>query len=224
MGKIQATWAGTALLICAFATAAQTKPAGKKLYCWTENGRKVCGDTLPPEAVDRARTEINSRSGMRSGQLDRTLTAEERAARELENRRIAADAEAKAAVERRDAALAESYETEEQLVRAYRLRHDLADDSLTASRMALDNLRQSLLRLLEQANERELAGETIPKALTDSIRMQRQQFVALQARYQQQYGARAGIDAELQDVVQRYRAMKAPKVVEAPQADGITPQ
>ena len=34
----------------------------KKLYCWNEGGRKVCGDALPANAVDSARTEISAKS------------------------------------------------------------------------------------------------------------------------------------------------------------------
>ena len=223
MRKILATLAGATLIACMSGAAAQDKAPGKKLYCWTENGRKVCGDSLPPEAVDRARTEISSRSGMRSGQLDRSLTAEERAVRAIENKRLAAEAESKAAMERRDIALADSYETEEELRRAYRLRYDLVNESMKSSKMALGNLRQSLLRLLDQANERELAGEKIPKMLADNIGMQRVEFVALQANYQQQHVARAGIDAELQSAVRRYRAMKAPKVAEVAEEPGTIP-
>jgi hypothetical protein len=61
-----------------------TPAAERKLYCWEENGRKVCGDALPASAVDSARTEISPRSGLQVGQVGRALTAEERAAAEAE--------------------------------------------------------------------------------------------------------------------------------------------
>ena len=48
--------------------------AQKKLYCWNENGKKVCGDALPAEASDSARTEISASSGLRTGQVSRALT------------------------------------------------------------------------------------------------------------------------------------------------------
>ena len=32
----------------------------KKLYCWNENGHRVCSDALPAEAVNRARDEISA--------------------------------------------------------------------------------------------------------------------------------------------------------------------
>ena len=34
---------------------AQTPPSEKKIYCWNEGGRKVCGDALPASAANSAR-------------------------------------------------------------------------------------------------------------------------------------------------------------------------
>jgi len=209
--KFLASLVGAALMTCMACAAAQDKAPAKKLYCWSENGRKVCGDALPADAVNRARTEINSRSGMRSGQVDRTLTPEERAVRDLETKRLAAEADAKAMTERRDIALADSYETEADLKRAYRIRYELVDESMKSSRLALGNLRQSLLRLLDQASERELSGDKVPKMLADNIGQQRREFVSLQSGYRKQQQDRASVDSELRTAVERYRAMKAPK-------------
>ena len=67
--------------VLALPTLAQNKPAdtGKKLYCWDEGGKHTCSDTLPPEALNNAREEFNARSGLRSAEVQRALTAEERA-------------------------------------------------------------------------------------------------------------------------------------------------
>ena len=75
-------WTAAALVALAGPAAAQNKGdgAGKKLYCWNENGQKVCGDALPATAVDSARTEISARSGLPTARVDRALTADERAA------------------------------------------------------------------------------------------------------------------------------------------------
>src|SRR3546814_9883847 len=52
----------------------------KKIYCWEEDGHKVCGDALPADAVDAARTEISARTGHTVRSLERAPTDEERAA------------------------------------------------------------------------------------------------------------------------------------------------
>src|SRR5688500_4028937 len=85
MSRIHPVLAGALLLALIPPMAeAQKKPSqpatAKKLYCWNEGGRKVCGDALPATAVDSARTEISARSGLPTGQVSRALTAEERAA------------------------------------------------------------------------------------------------------------------------------------------------
>ncbi|MEJ7808352.1 MAG: hypothetical protein WKG03_20825, partial [Telluria sp.] len=92
-------------------------------------------------------------------------------------------------------------------------RFELVDEAMKSSTLALGNLRQSLLRLLDQASERELSGENIPKMLADNISQQRREFVSLQSGYRKQQEDRTSIDAELQTAVERYRAMKAPKNV-----------
>ena len=73
-------------------------------------------------------------SGMRSGEVARTLTPEEQAAAALAARQAASDADAEAARKRRDLAMAESYATEADLRRAYDERITLVEESLKTSR------------------------------------------------------------------------------------------
>jgi hypothetical protein len=68
-------------LIAALAAQADAQNTGKKkLYCWNEDGRKVCGDALPAEAAGSSRTEFSSNSGRRTGEVAAALTPAERAA------------------------------------------------------------------------------------------------------------------------------------------------
>jgi hypothetical protein len=205
------------LLACTlmFATAgiaiAQKAPAaGKKLYCWNENGRKVCGDALPAHAVDNARTEINAKSGLATGQVARALTAEERAAAEAqakmdEQARLAAEAQA-----RRDRAMAESYATEEDLRRAFGERQAVADETVKASQLGVEGRRQSLVVLLRRAGENELSGKPVPKNMQDNVRIQHDQLLHQQALLKQQLAERELIDEDLATALERYHAMKKP--------------
>src|SRR3546814_5068291 len=59
------------ILLLATATAAAQDKAAKKIYCWEEDGHKVCGDALPADAVDAARTEISARTGHTVRSLER---------------------------------------------------------------------------------------------------------------------------------------------------------
>ena len=75
--------------------------ATKKLYCWNEGGRRVCGDALPASAVNSARTEI-SKSGLPGASIGRALTPEERDALAAQQAEAQAKADAAAAEARRN--------------------------------------------------------------------------------------------------------------------------
>ena len=194
------------------------KPAqagGKKLYCWDDaSGHKVCGDALPAEAAARARTEISEKSGMRTGEIARAPTVEERAAMAAaaEQAQIAADAEA--ARQRRDLAMVESYGTEEDLRRAYGERIGLMDAAIKASQLGVSNLRLSLTSLLNQASDLELSGKPVPAPLLAKVRNQHHELQKQQRILGQQRTERGALDGELADALARYRALKAPPVGE----------
>lgn len=201
-------WLATALWALAAGVAAQSATE-KRLYCWDEGGRRVCGDALPADAVNAARTELSVRSGRPLARLDEQLSGEERAAAEQAQREAEIAANAEAARLRRERAMAESYDTEDALRKAFDERIVLVDEGLKTSRMGVANLRQSLVSLLRQANDLELRGQPVAKGLADNIRSQRRDLLRQQAIMQQQLEERASLDAELEHAVERYHALKA---------------
>lgn len=198
------------LALGAMAANAQTRSGQKKVYCWMQNGIKVCGDALPPEAADAARTEISMRSGLRTGQVARALTDSERTASAIAADVARREGEAEAMRVRRDLAMVESYMAESDLRRAYGERTELLDQTLKVSQLGVSNLRLSLLGLLRQAGDLELAGEPVANKLADAIQAQhrelrhQQRFLVVQRR------DRAELEAEMADAVQRYRTLKGP--------------
>ncbi|GHC02224.1 hypothetical protein [Thermomonas carbonis] len=187
---------------------AQTKPSTeKKIYCWNEGGRKVCGDALPASAANSARTEISTRSGMTTGRVDRALTGSERSAADQAAELARKQAEALALQQRRDLAMVESYMTEADLRRAYGERTALLDETLKASKLGLSNLRLSLLALLRQAGDQELAGP-VTKGLTTSIREQHGELLRQQQILITQQQDRGMLEDDLQDSLRRYRELK----------------
>lgn len=203
----------------ASAAAAQTAaPAQKKIYCWDEGGRRVCGDALPASAVDSARTEFNAKSGLATGHVDRALTDEERSAAAIAAEEARRQAEADAMQKRRDLAMVESYMTEDDLRRAYGERTALLDETLKASRLGVANLRLSLLSLLRQAGDVELADAPVTKRLTDSIQRQHAELLRQKQILLAQEEDRAELERELAVSVQRYRDMRKTTGGETPAA------
>lgn len=197
-------------LLAAGATFAQTKtPTEKKIYCWNEGGKQVCGDALPASAVDSARTEFSVKSGMTTAVVGRALTDEERSAAAQAAEAAREQAEQDATQKRRDLAMVESYMTEKDLRRAYGERTALLDETLKASRLGVANLRLSLLSLLRQAGDQELSGAPVTKKLTDSILQQHAELLRQKQILQVQESDRAALNRELQDSLERYRTMRA---------------
>ena len=184
--------------------------APKKLFCWEEGGRRICGDALPPSAVDSARTEISPRSGLPTGQVARALTVAER---EAAQRQADADrlAQMDAAAQRmREQAMAESYDTEDDLRRAFGNRIALLDDTIKASQLSIGSLRMSLVTLLRQAGEAELAGKPVQSTLTSTIRNQHNELIRQQALLVQHRRNRSEIDTDIATALERYRQLKNP--------------
>jgi hypothetical protein len=217
------TIATTAVLLALATTTAAAQEKGKKLYCWNEHGHKVCGDALPPEAAESARTEISEKSGLQTGQVARALTAEERAAAASasEQARLAADAEA--ARQRRDMAMVESYDSEADLRDAYGERINLVDASLKTSQLDETNLRHSLVGMLGQASDLELSGKPVPPAIVANIQNLHAQLAQLLRIAEQQRQDRKALDVELNDAVARYRALKHPATGTEPVASVPAP-
>ncbi|WP_460815007.1 hypothetical protein [Luteimonas pelagia] len=211
--------------LAAGTSSAQRRPAstGKTVYCWNDaSGKRVCGDALPPEATDRARTEINAATGMRKRQLERALTGEERAAAEAAAEAEAEQAAADAARLRRELAMVESYATEEELRAAFVNRIELTDGAIRASLAGIANLRQGLVTLLRQAGELELAGRPVPKPMGDGIVERHASLQRQQAILRSQVAERATLDAVLEDAVERYRELKRPQAEPTGRAQGGT--
>lgn len=184
----------------------------KKLYCWEENGQKVCGDALPAHAVDSARTEINSKSGLTTGQMGRALTGDELVAAQAQAQAKKEAAVLAEAAARRDRAMAESYSTEEDLRRAFGERQAVMDETIKASRLGVEGRRQSLISLLRRAGESELEGKVVAKAQREKVSTQHELLLRQQEMLVQQLAEREQIDEDLAAALERYNALKKPAV------------
>ena len=201
------TAATSAIAALVVAGAVHAAPQGKKLYCWEEGGRTICGDALPADAADNARTEFSAKTGRQVGEVARALTEEERDALDAERERAALDAKEEADRARRELAMVESYATEDELRRAFRNRTTLMDDKVQASRIAIDNLRQGLVTRLRAASELELSGKPVGADLATAIATQHETLRGQRDLLARQQRERAALDLELASAVERYREL-----------------
>jgi hypothetical protein len=180
----------------------------KKLYCWEQNGQRTCSDTLPQEAIGRARDEISARSGMVIGSVERALTADERASQALAQAEQRARAMQEETRRRTDQAMLSSYQNEAELRRVFNESINMAENNIKTARYNANSLRTSLSLLLARAGASELEGRPVPeKTRTDIQRQQselRSQLRLLQGLEQQ----RIALDADITNTLARYRDLK----------------
>lgn len=182
--------------------------ANKKLYCWDQNGQRVCSDTLPQDAVNRARDEFNAKSGLRSAEVDRALTVEERASLAAEAAQSRLDDAAEQTRKRTDQAMLMSYQSEDDLRRVFTERTAILDNNVATARYNVASLRDGLVTLLRTAGERELGGQKVPEKLATEIRQRHNELLwqqRLQVSFEKQ---RADLDGEVSDTLRRYRDLK----------------
>ena len=208
MKALQCSGLAIALLATPSTGMAQKSEPQKKLYCWDEGGRRVCGDALPASALDKARTEVSSRSGLAGNRIDRALTEQERQALAERQAVAAADAEVLAAEHRRDLALAESYDSEQALRDAFKIRYEITDEGLKTTRMGIDNQRRVLLQLLNAAANAELKGGNVPAKLARNVQTQRIAVVDASRAHRILEEERSALDTQLAEAIARYRKAK----------------
>ncbi|MGH8054906.1 MAG: hypothetical protein ACREP4_13410 [Stenotrophomonas sp.] len=190
---------------------AQNKPeaASKKLYCWDNaRGERICSDTLPAEAVNNARQEFNARSGLRSADVERALTSEERADAALAQAQAEVDAAAVETRKRTEQAMLATYGSEDALRRVFNERTAIVDNNIKTASYNVTSLREALAAQLLSAGNKELAGQKVPDKQAEEIRQRHNELLAqlrLQTAFQQQ---RQTLEVEIAESLARYRELK----------------
>ncbi|MDZ4116311.1 MAG: DUF4124 domain-containing protein [Xanthomonadaceae bacterium] len=203
-----------AVILAAPAVQAQNNPA-PKLYRWTDkDGKEHYTDSLPAEAVDAARAELNKASGSTVSKVERAMTDDERAQKAREAEAAAAAAKIEADRLQNDRTLLSSYSSESELQKTYSDRLILVEESVKSAQVGINSQRGSLASLLAHATDRELAGQAVDartlENLGDAHRQLGEQKIVLQRREAE----RNALQNELDDLLARYRELKANPPVE----------
>lgn len=180
----------------------------KKLYRWTDQDGKVhYSDHVPPEAIENARAEINQR-GIKVGEVDRALTAEEQADAKRIEREAAERAKQEEEQNKRDTILLSSYGTVGELERAFRERFDLLDQSLESARVGIRSQEKSLADLLSHAASLQRQGKPVPANIRTSIEVAQHQVTQQREYLTSREAEKQAVDAEYKATRDRYLALK----------------
>lgn len=188
---------------------AQNQTPSKRVYCWTENGRQVCGDSLPASAASNARTEYSSKTGNAVRKVDRTLSGSELVAAEKAAKAEADARDKEKAAQLKALAMIETYANENELRSAYGERLDVIKDAIVITDTSLKSTRTNLVALLRQATQLELNAAAVNKPLADKIKLRRQDIAQLQHTRETQLNDLQLVEAELENSLTRYRETKA---------------
>lgn len=195
------------LLILALA-AVGPAAAQPKLYRWVDAEGKVhYSDSLPPEAIDQARRELSKESGMTTARIERAMTPEELAAIENERERAQAAEAAAQARRERDRILFNSYPTEAELERAFGSRLTMLDEAIRSAQIGIEAQQGVLASLLNDAADRELAGERIDPKVLESVREAYRQEETLRTALSRREAEYAATRQEFQATLEHYREL-----------------
>ena len=208
MRKNPLLWLLLGTVVSSPAVAQKTDASAKKLYCWNENGQRVCSDALPAEAVNRAREEINAKSGMRTAEVARAMSEEERAQAASDEQQRQVDQAAADTRRRTEQAMLMSYQSEDELRRVFNERTAIVDNNVRTARYNTISLRDGLISLLQTAGDRELAGKPVTAEMAAAIHQRHAELVRTRRLQQSFESQRAELDVEIADTLQRFRAMK----------------
>jgi len=207
-----------ALVLVAGSAAGQGK--SKKLYRWVDKEGKVhYDDALPPEAVDQARTEFNSKSGNVTAAVERAMTAEERAALEAAAAAAAEAAKREEELRHQEEVMLVTYANENDLRRAYGERVNLLKTTLDSTDASIKNVRDNLATMLQQASDTELGGRKVTDDRLAQIRELHNEYVKQQRFQVSRRVELESLNAEFARMLSRYRELKNPAPAAAAPAD-----
>lgn len=196
---------------------AQTK--GAKLYRWVDKDGKVHYDqALPPEAVNQARKEFNPETGHRTGEVERALTAEERAAIAAAEASEALANKSAEELKHQEDVMMQTYSNETDLRRAYGDRITLLKTTLESTEVSIRTVRENLAMMLAQASDAELAGRKVTDDRIAAIRELHAESLKQQSFQANRRLELDALNAEFARMLERYRELKAKPAAPPPAA------
>ncbi|MES0874757.1 hypothetical protein [Sinimarinibacterium thermocellulolyticum] len=190
--------------------------AAGSIVCWTdENGRRACGDRVPPQYASQER-KVYDASGRLIETLPRQKTpeeieAEQRRAAMLEERRRRAEEQAAY-----DRYLLTTFTDLEELQRSRRAQLEQLDSRLERARVTLRENRRGVEQLKAQIADFEAAGRKVPVRLTNELATFEKAVIDSAAAVESLRAEREAAQQKFEQDVERYRILKG---LETPAAD-----
>ena len=201
-------WRRVALAALLLALAGRAGAA--TIFCCDVDGKRLCGDKMPPECSSRAHRELTAGGSVR--QVEAPPTPEQKAERAAEaERKQAADKQA-AEQRRRDSALVNSYASEQDIDDK---RNKAVHDASAFLQQAEDRYAEMLKAKQQLDNDAEFyQKKPMPEKLKSQIKLNQAELAAQQAvveaRKQDIEAIRVRFDSEKKRYIELTRGAPAP--------------
>lgn len=209
------------LLFASSALLAMGAAAQTRIYCCDDaNGRKVCGDFLPPACQGRAYEERDNR-GFVSKTVEAPLTAEQQARRAAEQARK--DEEAKKAAEerRRSLALLATYSSEKDINAARDRALAEVEKNMKQSQQRLDEANKKKKKI--ESDREFYKGKPLPEQVRADIRDNQKEIEAQQAAVAAKAKEMEEVRSRFADEKKRYLELTGKKSTEAAEVSTPAP-
>lgn len=194
------------LLLIAVA-ASQSAWAG--MYKWVdEKGITHYGDTIPPQYVNQANTELN-KWGVTVKKTDAALTQEQIKAREDEVVRKKEDAVKAAEQKRKDKALLNTYTNEKEIDLARNRNLQQVDLVIESTGVRMKAVKARLDKARQQADAATKAKKPVPQGVAEDLKEAEQEMKRLEEIVAQKKQEKDAINARFDDDKKRYSELAA---------------
>jgi hypothetical protein len=182
-------------------------PAAAAITCCEVNGKRACGNPTPPQCLDKAKTEFSK--GGTAKQVEAPLTAEQRAAREVEEARKKEEERKAAEQARKDRALLDSYNSEKDFDAAFdRAKADIEKNT----EQATHRLEAAQKKKLKLEQEKEFyQKKPMPADLQSQIKDNESEIAAQKKALEDKDAKIAEVRAKFDADKMRYRTLKGIK-------------
>lgn len=156
-------------LLATLVMGVSTQPVIAKIVCWTDDqGRRACGDVVPPEVLNRDRQIINPR-GVVVETRKRPPTEAERQAQAEATLRATQDAESAKRSAAYDAFLLQTYSDVAELEAQGQRRLEVLDGRHRLAEKAVSDTEQALAELQRRAERLTAADRPVPERLSAQL-------------------------------------------------------
>ncbi|MBK1671923.1 hypothetical protein CKO35_01155 [Ectothiorhodospira shaposhnikovii] len=198
----------TGLALGWFTIAALDGTASGQVYRWVdESGQTHMSDSPPPNTT-RYDREVLDHRGLVIRRLERARTPEELAAEQAERERLEALEQERAAQERTDRILLQSFGSERELLHARDDRLALIDANMNITRDKLASLRAQLEQIRRRIADLEASDRPVQDGLREQAKSLKRQILAQEAYLEDREQERDAVLGQFTQYLERFRELR----------------